>query len=139
MYQWSFLPRAIIFCFLCKLPTTLPYTKISLKRKKDLSCHFLRLFFLRRPRPNNTRSGLARGCPSGPKEFSTALMCAEFSLSKLNRFIMIRNWGSKRTRSKALIYVYFLVLEGGTFLRGTQRCFSRRGVSKLSGILCYLL
>lgn len=87
----SFLPRAMIFCFLCQFPTgrMVPYTSTSLKRKKDFGCHRVRPFFIRWPWPSRARPGLDRGCPIAPKEFSTALMRAEFSFSKTSRSIMM--------------------------------------------------
>lgn len=62
----------------------LPYTRISLKRKKSFIWVFLRFCFLRRPSPTRNRPGLDNGLPEGPNEFSTTVILSRFSFRKVN-------------------------------------------------------
>ncbi|CAG5897443.1 unnamed protein product [Menidia menidia] len=69
-------PKRMIFWLLYQRPLTrtLPYTRMSLKRKKPFGCHFLRPCFIRTPSPNRIRPGQHRVSPDGPKAFCTAWM-----------------------------------------------------------------
>lgn len=62
----------------------LPYTRISLKRKKSFIWVFLRFCFRRRPSPTRNRPGLDNGLPEGPNEFSTTVILSRFSFRKVN-------------------------------------------------------
>lgn len=84
-------PRRMTFCFLCQRPfrMMLPYTSTSLKRKKTFGWGFRRPCFIRRPSPIRTRPGLDRELPEAPNEFSTALIRSLFSLSNVNRSMVV--------------------------------------------------
>lgn len=62
----------------------LPYTRISLKRKKSFIWVFLRFCLRRRPSPTRNRPGLDNGLPEGPNEFSTTVILSRFSFRKVN-------------------------------------------------------